>query len=107
MDSSGNSDISSKASNDAGMVIQDIATDSSLDISYSSAIKLEESDSEYESAVESVVSETVNELVERFFDNIEVSQSNILDVIRDEIEDGQDSTITYTSPSKVSIDEEG
>ena len=85
-------------------------TDSSVDTSFSSVSELKESDSEYESAVESIVSETVTDLMNKMFDNVEIGEGgDMMDKLKNAMieDEGQDTTITYTSPRKDDLVIEG
>jgi len=97
----------------AEQIVQDIMetvvdseTESSVNTSFSSAIRMADSDSEYESAVESVGIVAAEELVEEILGQLEIGNlENIMDVVRNEVENSQDTTITCT-PSKEQAEED-
>ena len=88
----------------AEQIVQDIMetvvdseTESSVNTSFSSAIRMADSDSEYESAVESIGAVAAEELVEEILGQLEIgNMDNMMDVIRNEVENGQDTTTTCT-----------
>ena len=83
----------------AEQIVQDIM-ETVVNTSFSSAIRMADSDSEYESAVESIGAVAAEELVEEILGQLEIgNMKNMMDVIRNEVENGQDTTITCT-PSK-------
>ena len=83
-------------------IVLDSVTESSVDTSFGSAIRIGESDSEYESAVESIEPEAAAvQLVDEILDNIGIGMGeDMMDIVRLQEENTQDLTITYSSPIK-------
>ena len=88
-------------------VVVDSESESSVNTSFSSAIRMGDSDSEYESAVESIGPLAAEELVDEILDNVDIGNMNdMMEVIRNEVEGSQDCTITFTPTKEVFEDRE-